>query len=83
MTVSPATGRLTVTDPPIPEDEGLILPPGVQGSDVEMAVVVELGADVKLPLQAGDRVYFLAQHFAKIDDVRIVDEGAIVAFEKR
>lgn len=83
MTLTPAPTYLTVTDPPIPDEEGLILPPGVQGADTEVAVVVEAGADCKLPVQAGDRVYFHAGHFAKIDDLKIVPEDVILAYEKR
>jgi len=81
--VTPAGARLAVQDPPIPEDDGLWLPPEIQGADCEVAVVVKLGEDCKLPVQTGDRVYFHSGHFAKIGDTKIVPEDCVLAFEAR
>jgi hypothetical protein len=83
MTLTPAPTYLTVTDPPIPEEEGLWVPPNMSGADTEVAVVIEAGSDVLLPVQAGDRVYFHAQHFAKIGDEKVVPADCILAYEKR
>lgn len=83
--ITPAGARLSVTDPPIPEDDGLWVPPSVQGlaGDLEVAVVVETGAGCDLPLEAGDRVFFHQGHFAKIGDVKIIGEDCVLAYEKR
>lgn len=83
MPITPAPAYLTVTDPPIPEEEGLWVPPDISGAETEVAIVVEAGADVKLPVEAGDRVYFHAQHFAKIGDEKVVPQDCILAYEKR
>jgi hypothetical protein len=81
--VTPAGARLTVTDPPVPEAEGLWVPPDMSGAETEMAIVVERGRDCTLDVDAGDRVYFHAGHFAKINDVKIVPEDCVLAYEKR
>jgi hypothetical protein len=82
---TPAGARLSVTEPPISDDDGLWLPPSAQGlgGEVEVGVVLELGADCKLPLEAADRVYFNAHHFTKLGDVKIVPEEYVIAYEKR
>lgn len=82
MTLTPAGARLTVMDPPVPDESTLWVPPEIQGADTEVAIVVEAGADCKLSLAAGDRVYFHAGHFAKIDDVKIVPEDCVLAYER-
>lgn len=81
--VTPAGSRLAVTDPPIPEDDTLWTPPGSNGMEIEVAVVEAVGADCTLGVEAGDRVHFHAGHFAKIGDVKIIDEACVLAFEKR
>lgn len=79
--LKPSPGRLLVTEPPVPDDGGIILPPGVQGMELESYIVVEVGADSVCPVTPGDRVYVFAAHFAKINDVKVIDSGAIVAYE--
>lgn len=83
--VTPAGSRLSVTDPPVADDEGLWLPPSAQGlaGDLEVAIVVETGPDCPLPIDLGDRVYFHKGHFAKIGDVKIVGSDCILAYQKQ
>lgn len=76
----PAGDRLAVVDLPAEEKSGLILPPGVGGRP-DVGLVVEVGEGVQLDVDKGDKVFYRCNP-TEIEDVKIIDGGCVVAFEK-
>lgn len=80
MRVMPAGDRLAVVDLPVEEKSGLILPPGVAGRP-DVGLVVEVGEGVQLPVEKGDKVFYRC-NVTDIEDVKIIDGGCVVAYER-
>lgn len=80
MRVMPAGDRLAVVDLPADEKSGLILPPGVAGR-ADVGLVIEVGADVQIDVDKGDKVFFRCNP-VEIEDVKIIDGGCVIAYEK-
>jgi co-chaperonin GroES (HSP10) len=63
------------------EDKGkLILPYGVSGKPA-VGIVVKVGADLALDLQTGDRVFYHDGHGVEIEDVKVVGEDCVIAYD--
>lgn len=78
--IVPRPGSVTVVDVPEEEKKGLLLPPGVGGRP-DVGLVQRVGAGCELPLEPGDKVFYRRGHMEEVEDVKVVGEGCIIAFD--
>jgi co-chaperonin GroES (HSP10) len=79
-TIVPRPGSITVADLPDDQREGLVLPYGVGGKP-DVGIVVRVGLGVELGLEAGDKVFYGKGHSHEVEDVKVVDQGCVIAYD--
>jgi co-chaperonin GroES (HSP10) len=78
--IRPIPGTVLVADLPEEEKAGLILPPGVGGRP-DVGAVVAVGEGFEITLEPGDKVFYRKGHAEEVEDIKVVREGCIVAYD--